>query len=79
MLEEAGYPDGIDVKWVRGPSSMPNQDQVDQAMQRDLEAAGIRSEFETLSDGNVFTTRHNEGNGGANDELQLGFLLGLRR
>ncbi len=64
LLEEAGYPDGIDVKWLRGPSSMPNQDQVDQAMQRDLEAVGIRAEFETLSDGNVFTTRHNEGNGG---------------
>jgi peptide/nickel transport system substrate-binding protein len=64
LLEEAGYPDGIDVTWVRGPSSMPNQDQVDQAMQRDLEAAGIRVEFETLSDGNVFTTRHNEGNAG---------------
>lgn len=64
LLEEAGYPDGIDVTWLRGPSSMPNQDQVDQAMQRDLEAVGIRAEFETLSDGNVFTTRHNEGNGG---------------
>lgn len=64
LLTEAGYPDGIDVKWVRGPSSMPNQDQVDQAMQRDLAAVGIRVEFETLSDGNVFTTRHNEGNAG---------------
>ncbi len=64
LLTEAGYPDGIDVKWVRGPSSMPNQDQVDQAMQRDLGAVGIRVEFETLSDGNVFTTRHNEGNAG---------------
>jgi peptide/nickel transport system substrate-binding protein len=64
LLAEAGYPDGFDTKWVRGPSSMPNQDQVDQAMQRDLEAAGIRVEFETLSDGNVFTTRHNEGNAG---------------
>ena len=64
LLAEAGYPDGIDVNWLRGPSSMPNQDQVDQAMQRDLEAVGIRATFETLSDGNVFTTRHNEGNGG---------------
>jgi len=64
LLEEAGYPDGIDVTWVRGPSSMPNQDQVDQAMQRDLEAVGIRCTFETLSDGNVFTTRHNEGQAG---------------
>jgi len=64
LLTEAGYPDGIDVKWVRGPSSMPNQDQVDQAMQRDLGVVGIRVEFETLSDGNVFTTRHNEGNAG---------------
>jgi peptide/nickel transport system substrate-binding protein len=64
LLTEAGYPDGIDVTWVRGPSSMPNQDQVDQAMQRDLEAVGIRCTFETLSDGNVFTTRHNEGQAG---------------
>ena len=64
LLEEAGHPDGIDVTWLKGPSSMPNQDQVDQAMQRDLEAVGIRAEFEVLSDGNVFTTRHNEGNGG---------------
>ncbi|MCO5177604.1 MAG: hypothetical protein M9890_11650 [Thermomicrobiales bacterium] len=40
------------------------QDQVDRMMQRDLAAAGIRVEFETLSDGNVFTTRHNEGNAG---------------
>lgn len=64
LLEEAGYPDGIDVTWVRGPSSMPNQDQVDQAMQRDLEAVGIRVTFETLSDGLVFTTRHNEGQAG---------------
>ncbi|MEI2616658.1 MAG: ABC transporter substrate-binding protein [Thermomicrobiales bacterium] len=64
LLTEAGHPDGIDVKWVRGPSSMPNQDQVDQAMQRDLAAVGIRCEFETLSDGNVFTTRHNEGKAG---------------
>lgn len=64
LLAEAGYPDGIDVTWVRGPSSMPNQDQVDQAMQRDLEAVGIRVTFETLSDGLVFTTRHNEGQAG---------------
>jgi peptide/nickel transport system substrate-binding protein len=64
LLAEAGYPDGFDTKWVRGPSSMPNQDQVDQAMQRDLAEVGIRVEFETLSDGNVFTTRHNEGNAG---------------
>lgn len=64
LLAEAGYPDGIDVTWLKGPSSMPNQDQVDQAMQRDLEAVGIRAEFEVLSDGNVFTTRHNEGNAG---------------
>jgi peptide/nickel transport system substrate-binding protein len=64
LMAEAGYPDGFDVTWLRGPSSMPNQDQVDQAMQRDLEAVGIRAEFETLSDGNVFTTRHNEGTAG---------------
>ena len=64
LLAEAGYPNGFDTKWLRGPSSMPNQDQVDQAMQRDLAAVGIRAEFETLSDGNVFTTRNNEGNAG---------------
>jgi peptide/nickel transport system substrate-binding protein len=64
LLTEAGYPDGIDVTWVRGPSSMPNQDQVDQAMQRDLEAVGIRCTFETLSDGLVFTDRHNTGQAG---------------
>lgn len=64
LLAEAGYPDGFDTVWVRGPSTMPNQDQVDQAMQRDLEAVGVRVEFETLSDGLAFTTRHNEGNAG---------------
>lgn len=62
LLVEAGYEDGFDVKWLRGPSLMPNADQVDQATQRDLAAVGINAEFNTISDGNVITTLVNEGN-----------------
>lgn len=61
LMEEAGYGDGFDTTWLRGPSLMPNYDQVGQAMQRDLAAVGINAEFNTLSDGNVINTMINEG------------------
>jgi len=64
LLAEAGFADGFDAKWNRGPSTMPNQDQVDQAMQRDLEAVGIRCEFDTVADTNVSVSKVTEGNGG---------------
>jgi peptide/nickel transport system substrate-binding protein len=62
LMVEAGYEDGFDVSWLRGPSLMPNADQVDQATQRDLAAVGINAEFNTIADGNVITTLVNEGN-----------------
>ena len=58
---------------------MPNQDQVDQAMQRDLGSGRHPLTFETLSDGNVFTTTPQRGPGRADAQLQLGLVLGLRR
>ncbi|RIK47350.1 MAG: hypothetical protein DCC58_00115 [Chloroflexi bacterium] len=63
LLAEAGYADGFTVKWMTGASLMPNATQVEQAMQRDLAAVGINTELNYLSDGNLFTTLHNEGKG----------------
>jgi peptide/nickel transport system substrate-binding protein len=64
LLAEAGYEDGFEVTWHRGPSSMPNQDQVDQAIQRDLEAVGILARFETVADTNVHVEKVTEGQAG---------------
>jgi peptide/nickel transport system substrate-binding protein len=64
LLAEAGYEDGFEATWHRGPSSMPNQDQVDQAIQRDLEAVGIRARFDTVADTNVSVARVTEGHAG---------------
>lgn len=63
LLAEAGYEDGFTVKWMTGASLMPNSTQVEQAMQRDLAAVGINAELNYISDGNLFTTLHNEGKG----------------
>lgn len=64
LLKEAGFESGFEARWLRGPSSMPNQDQVDQAIQRDLEAVGIRAKFETVSDTNVHVSMVTEGKAG---------------
>jgi peptide/nickel transport system substrate-binding protein len=61
LLEEAGYGDGFTVKWKTGPSLMPNAQQVEQAMQRDLAAVGINAEFEVVADGAVSSQMTNEG------------------
>lgn len=61
LLAEAGYADGFDVKWKTGPSLMPNANQVEQAMQRDLAAVGINAEFEVIADGAVSSQMTNEG------------------
>jgi peptide/nickel transport system substrate-binding protein len=61
LLEEAGYGDGFTVKWKTGPQLMPNASQVEQAMQRDLAAVGINTEFEVIADGAVSSQMTNEG------------------
>jgi peptide/nickel transport system substrate-binding protein len=61
LLAEAGYADGFDVTWKTGPQLMPNATQVEQAMQRDLAAVGIRAEFEIVADGAVSSQQTNEG------------------
>lgn len=63
-MKEAGVEDGFEATWNRGPSSMPNQDQVDQAIQRDLQAVGIRTKFATVSDNNVAVSLVTEGKAG---------------
>jgi peptide/nickel transport system substrate-binding protein len=62
LMEEAGYGDGTEtIKWKTGPSLMPNAAQVEQAMQRDLAAVGINTEFEIIADGSVASQMTNEG------------------
>lgn len=62
LMEEAGYGSGTDpIKWKTGPSLMPNAAQVEQAMQRDLAAVGINTEFEVIADGAVSSQMTNEG------------------
>ncbi len=62
LMEEAGYGDGTEpIKWKTGPQLMPNAAQVEQAMQRDLAAVGINTEFEIIADGAVSSQMTNEG------------------
>jgi peptide/nickel transport system substrate-binding protein len=61
LMEEAGYGDGFTVKWKTGPQLMPNAAQVEQAMQRDLAAVGINTEFDIIADGAVSSQMTNEG------------------
>src|SRR5207248_5012031 len=75
LLDTAGWqmgPDGLrakdgqrlEFKFITGPSNMPNNQQVNEAVVQDLAAVGMKATIQNFGDTPSFTTAVSEGKGG---------------
>ena len=85
LLAESGWkpgPDGIlqkdgqalELRFITGPSTVPNNQQVNQAIVQDLQAVGIKASIQNFSDSTAFTTTVSEGKGGPMYQWDWGYF-----
>jgi peptide/nickel transport system substrate-binding protein len=84
LLAQAGWKPGSDgilekdgqkleLRFATGPSNMPNNRQVNEAIAQDLQAVGIKVNIQNFADNTAFTTTVSEGKGGPMYQWDWGY------
>ncbi len=85
LLSQAGYaegPDGIlqksgqplELRLITGPTTVPNNKQLNEAIAQDLQAVGIKATIQNFSDSTAFTTTVSEGKAGPMFQWDWGYF-----
>jgi peptide/nickel transport system substrate-binding protein len=72
ILQKNGQP--LELRFITGPSTVPNNQQVNQAIVQDLQAVGIKASIQNFSDSTAFTTTVSEGKGGPMYQWDWGYF-----